>query len=54
MRHDADPVINPLADRAEVLGFGRVVPARLLDARHQLQPQRGTPRMQCDLRLGSG
>jgi len=43
-RHDADPVINPLADRAEVLGLGRVVPARLLDARlgrHQLQPQRG-------------
>ena len=42
--HDADPVINPSADRAEVLGLGRVVPACLLDARlgrRQLQPQRG-------------
>jgi hypothetical protein len=44
VRHDADPVINPSADRAEVLRFGRVMPARLLDARlerRQLQPQRG-------------
>ena len=44
VRHGADPVINPSADRAELLGLGRVVPARLLDARlgrHQLLPQRG-------------
>src|SRR6202140_1282249 len=31
--HDADPVINPSADRAEVLRLGCVVPAHLLDAR---------------------
>jgi hypothetical protein len=43
VRHDADPVINPPADRAETLRLGRVVPARLLDARldrRQLLPQR--------------
>ena len=42
--HDADPVINPSADRAEVLRLGCVVPAHLLDARlgrRQLLPQRG-------------
>jgi hypothetical protein len=42
--HDADPVINPLADRAEVLRLGCVVPTHLLDARlgrRQLLPQRG-------------
>ena len=27
VRHDADPVINPSADRAEVLRIGRVVPS---------------------------
>jgi len=41
--HDADPVLNPSADRAEVLRLGCVVPAHLLDARpgrRQLLPQR--------------
>jgi hypothetical protein len=33
VRHDADPVINPSADRAEALRLGRVVPARLQNAR---------------------
>ena len=44
VHHDADPVINPSADRAKVLRLGRVVPTRLLDARlgrRQFQPQRG-------------
>jgi hypothetical protein len=42
--HDADPVINPSGDRAEVLRIGCVVPAHLLDARlgrRQFLPQRG-------------
>ena len=42
--HDADPVINPSADRSEVLRLGCVAPAHLLDARlarRQLLPQRG-------------
>src|SRR6202158_6131134 len=42
--HDADPVINPSANRVEVLRLGCVVPAHLLDARlgrRQFLPQRG-------------
>jgi hypothetical protein len=44
VRHDTDPVINPSADRSEVLRLDCVVLAHLLDARlgrRQLLPQRG-------------